>query len=946
MRVSESFPPQALQVTLPSSAGVSCVIGAPGSGKTTQLLEVVAKLELSHSPERILVLTPGRTAAATLRDLIALRSKSASATPRARSLSSFAFELVLRESPDLTLLSGPSQQQLLTDLVSEAKGIAGWGINPKATGLQAFSQELRDLIQVLVEFELGSAELEELAIAHPKLKLGPALELLPGYRQFLDQANALDPASLLAKAIGLVRPEYDFVLVDDAQDVSSAGLKLIQALAQNAPVLLFGDPDAAVQGFRAAEPGEFVSLGPTQVISGELPQPMTAQQVMAKIASRISPAGAGRQRSAIRQSASQVTAPVFSSTSAEADHLAARLRRLRLEQGIAFSEMAVVVRTRTQVDQIARELAARSVPVRPSTALEPISQNPLTRAILEISKLALEGNSQSVFRQVLVSSFVGLNAIELRRLERQLVHHFGSEIAQAWDNALETGFEFESREARTLNRVLDLVDKVRATDIQCAHQMVSLVWEFAPANLATLALGHSNVALAANRDLDAVMRLFAAAQRFDQRGGSTPLEFIREQLSLEIAEDSLAKSAEADSVFVTTSSSLAGQSYKVVALPRLQDGIWPNLRPRNSLLGASSLRAYLSGRLANPIEPLKNELSDELRLFYKALGACRGELILSAMRSADEQPSQFFAIAGVELAEHNEAVDFDLRRLTGRLRRRLMEGDASAANLLAGFALAGIPGAHPSAWQGLLEPSTSEPLFDKNEPITLSASSLEAFEQCPLHWFIKTFAVGQTSFQASIGTLLHSAFELAQSPEDVSGYVESNWHTLEFEHSWQSESQKRKALEMAMLASNYLAENPNPQAVEQGFELEFGRLRIRGKIDRIERTSEGLVVADLKTGKTNLDASKNMQLAIYQLAVEQLHPEEKVLGAKLISIGTGKLRESEQSPLDSEDIARLHEAFTRFEEHGNSHFVTANLSDHCAADGNCQLLLAKAVSDV
>ena len=476
--------------------------------------------------------------------------------------------------------------------------------------------------------------------------------------------------------------------------------------------------------------------------------------------------------------------------------------------------------------------------------------------------------------------------------------------------------------------------------------MVSLVWEFAPANLATLALGDSTIALAANRDLDAVMRLFAAAQRFDQRSDLDPIHFIQEQLLLDIAEDSLAKSAEADSVLVTTSSSLASQSYKVVALPRLQDGIWPNLRPRNSLLGASSLRAYLSGRLTNPVEPLKNELADELRLFYKALGACRGELLLSAMRSPDEQPSQFFALAGIELVEQNEAIDFDLRRLTGRLRRRLLEGDTSAANLLAGFALAGIPGAHPSSWQGLLEPSTSEPLFDKNEPITLSASSLEAFEQCPLHWFVKTFAVGQTNFQASIGTLLHSAFELAQSPEDISGYVESNWHTLEFEHSWQSESQKRKALEMAMLASNYLAENPNPQAVEQSFELEFGRLRIRGKIDRIEKTSEGLVVADLKTGKTNLDASKNLQLAIYQLAVEQMHPEEKLLGAKLISIGTGKLKESEQSPLDSEDIARLHEAFTRFEEHGNSQFVAANLSDHCAADGNCQLLLAKAVSDV
>ena len=940
------MPTETLQIKLPSSPGVTCVIGAPGSGKTSQLLLAVSALEKSFKPERILVLTPSRAAAAKLRDEIALRSTFASSSPRARSISSFAFELLAANAPNLTLMSGPSQQQLLLELLGKATQVSTWGVNPKAIGLAAFTQELRDLFQVLVEFGVDEPRLAELAESFPKLTLGPAIELLPKYLEALADQNSLDPASLLAKAGDSLQAEFDAVLVDDAQDLSSAGLRLIERIAEKAPVVLFGDPDSAVQGFRAAEPGEFLALGPSQVLNAPLPQPPAVQQIMARVSSRIAPSGAGRQRAALQQSAESLVAPVFTSTSAEADYLAARLRRLRLERGIQFSEMVVVVRTRTQLDQLARELSARSVPVTSAASIEPLSQNPLTRAILDISKLALQEKTPEVIREVLVSSFVGLNAIELRRLERQLVHHFEVDIASAWEQALEVGLEFESREARAFNRLLDLINKLGSTEVYSAHQMISTVWEFAPSNLATLALGGSSVALAANRDLDAAMRLFAAAQRFDERGGAETLEFVTSQLSLSIAEDSLARSGESESVLITTSSALAGKSFKVVAIPRLQDGIWPNLRPRNSLLGAASLRAYLSGRVEDPTQALRGELSDELRLIYKALGACREELVLSSMRSADEQPSQIFAVAGIELQEHSEAIDFDLRRLTGRLRRRLVEGDTSAANLLAGFALAGIPGAHPTLWQGLLPPSTLEPLFDSSEPITLSASSLEAFEQCPLHWFIKTFAVGQTSFQASIGTLLHSAFELARNPEEIASYVESNWHTLEFEHVWQSESQKRKALQMAMLAGNYLTENPNPQAVEQGFELEFGRLRIRGKIDRIERKPEGLVVADLKTGKTNLDASENLQLAIYQLAVAQLHPDEKVLGAKLVSVGTGKLKESEQKALDSEAIAELHEAFARFEQHGTSNLISANLTEHCSADGSCQLLLAKAVSDV
>jgi len=236
-------------------------------------------------------------------------------------------------------------------------------------------------------------------------------------------------------------------------------------------------------------------------------------------------------------------------------------------------------------------------------------------------------------------------------------------------------------------------------------------------------------------------------------------------------------------------------------------------------------------------------------------------------------------------------------------------------------------------------------LFAPDEPVLLSASSLEAFEKCPLHWFVKTFAVGQSNFQASIGTLLHSAFELATKPEDLVEFIETNWHSLEFDHAWQAQAQKRRAIEMAILAGAYLNENPAPHSVEQAFELEHGRLRIRGKIDRVERTSTGLVVSDLKTGKSNLDAKDNLQLAIYQLAMTQLHPEESIEGARLVSVGTGKLKVSEQPPLDPAAQAKLFESFAAFEQQGSEPILVANLSEHCSEDGSCQLLLARQVSD-
>lgn len=934
-----------VELTLNLNFGISCVVGVPGSGKTTQLVRAVLELEKSFEPDRLLVLTPSRSAAASLRDQIALASNLPATQARARSLASFAFEQVSKHSPGLKLMSGPNQQQLLASIVAQAPTAKDWGLNPKAIGLAAFAQELRDLVQVVMEFGLSAEDLQGLWAQYPELKLASVLDTLPEYLEELAATDTLDPASLITKAKQSVQPQFDWVLVDDAQDLSTAGLDLIEALSKHSRVLLFGDPDAGVLGFRSAEPGEFLRFGNLQFLTTTPAKSKDVQALMSRFAQKLAPAGAGRQRSVLASAELTPRADIFSSTSAESDSLAAKLRRLRLEQNVSFSEMAVVLRTQSQVAQLSRELSARNVPVRVAAAAEPLGQNQLTRAVLETCQLALSQENSGLIRGILGSSFIGLTSIELRRLERQLVHQLGLPINQAWEHVLGHGFDFESPEARVLNGLLEIIRKVEASEINSAHELVSLVWEFVPKKLKTLALGSSEVALAANRDLDAGLRLFAAAIRFDEspRGGLA--DFVAQQLNLTIAEDTLAKFSEQDAVLVTTASALPGQSFRVIALPRLQDGIWPNLRPRNSLLGATSLRAFLSGRIDSPLLPVRSELADEIRLFYKALGAAREQVIVSAMKGPDEQPSQFFAIGKFELVEQVAPVDFDLRRLVGRLRGQLKAGDQSAVGLLAGFALAGVPGADPANWQGLLEPSSQEAIFSADESIHLSASSLEAFERCPLHWFVKTFAVGQSSFQASIGTLLHSAFELATNPEDLLTYIESNWHTLEFENSWQAASQKRRALEMAILAGNYLRENPSAEAIEQGFEIEHGRLLIRGKIDRIERTPTGLVVADLKTGKSNLDAKGNLQLAVYQLAVSKLKPNENVEGARLVSVGTGKLKISDQPPLDSESLGELTSAFNRFLAQGESPELIANVTEHCAEDGSCKLLLARQVSD-
>jgi hypothetical protein len=321
--------------------------------------------------------------------------------------------------------------------------------------------------------------------------------------------------------------------------------------------------------------------------------------------------------------------------------------------------------------------------------------------------------------------------------------------------------------------------------------------------------------------------------------------------------------------------------------------------------------------------------------------------MLSAMQGSDEQPSQFFQMLGLDPEARQVNIEFDPRRLVGKLRADLIAGDPSAAPMLAALALSGASGAHPRNWQGLISISTTEPVVTADEQLRLSASRLDAFEKCPLHWFINNFGGDGQSFEASIGTLLHAAMELATDSDSVGNYVESNWHTLKFETEWLAMAAKRRALKMVAYISSYLSQSNYLVASEQGFEIDLGRLVVAGKIDRVERSDQGLIAADLKTGKppSAKETTEHRQLALYQLGLRESY-DEPVAGGRIISVGSGSLKVLEQAALDGEFqksiMALLSEAESQI---GQASFV-AKVSEHCSGDAKCQLLMARAVTHV
>src|SRR5690606_27809499 len=126
---------------------------------------------------------------------------------------------------------------------------------------------------------------------------------------------------------------------------------------------------------------------------------------------------------------------------------------------------------------------------------------------------------------------------------------------------------------------------------------------------------------------------------------SKPDTFLEHVLDSDIADDLLAPPRADEAVLVATASAVVGLEFRTVVVASLQDGAWPNLRPRGSLLAPQRLVRALEGRDAASIDERKLVLDDELRMFALAVSRASERVVLAAVDNDDETSSVLFSLA-------------------------------------------------------------------------------------------------------------------------------------------------------------------------------------------------------------------------------------------------------------------------------------------------------------
>jgi superfamily I DNA/RNA helicase/RecB family exonuclease len=789
----------------------------------------------------------------------------------------------------------------------------------------------------------------------------PALDAAELVGAALD-ALAGDPDLLAAE-----RSRIRYLLVDDAQHLDPQAALLIRVIGNAAQTaVVAGDPDQGIFTFRGADTRFVADLdaadGQRIILRDNHRSGRQVELAVARVAAKLP--GSAPQRFSLPKRAvvpeddgSELRVRVLATPAKEAALIADYLRRAHLIAGVPWSRMAVIVRSvPLSLAPLRRALLAAGVPVQQPAQAAPLARRRgaawmllALRAVLasERTRRDVPPTTEPMFSDEDALDLVGgplggADQISLRRLRRGIRRSVlesqrngpksvSGDPERAADDAdslidrssaevlcdLLTGVadrdtmaRLTDVEAAPLRRVLDALDRARTARRKGAglEDVMWALWTGSRLERRWVAQSERGgaVGMQADRDLDAVVGLFDAAAAYVDRLPRASVEgFVEYLLQQEIPHDTTALTAPGEAVALVSAHAAAGREWDVVAVAAVQEGIWPNPRPRGTLLGNEDLVDLTAGIVdaGERVSRAAPILAEERRLLLVACSRARQSLLVTAVESVsgdrDLVPSRFLA----ELLGHDDDGEpgalpvadsgraLVMHSLVAEMRSVVCDAEADperrhrAAHQLARLASAGIRGTHPEDWYGTADLSSSRSLWDEEDAaVALSPSTVELLSTCPLRWALERHGgTDGDNPHAVKGNLVHTLVQAlaGQVPEaQVRAALDKAWQAIDPGTGWHSRQELRRTEAMLETFMAWVR-NTRGELTQAGVEVPVDcvlpargederPVRIRGRVDRLERDAFGrFVIVDVKTGKspvTKQAAADHAQLATYQVA--------------------------------------------------------------------------------
>jgi superfamily I DNA/RNA helicase len=855
------------------------VTGAAGTGKSAVVRERFARLiEAGADPERVALVVGSRRARQAARD--ALIARLPASLPSLNVLTFHGLgHFVLRErfgslgyTEPPEVQSAADQFALVQDLL-QGQDLSEWPAYGHLLTSRGFADQIRQFVLRAQEARLSPEEIEAGAEAR---QLTGWRELARFYREYLDVLDAdriVDFAALIGRAEAAAsasEPLLDYLMVDGYQDATFAQEALVRALRAG-DLVVAADPDAHVFSFQGST--IVPSLRFMEVFPGAAHVELRTQH----------------------RSPDGVTVDAWSAahTSEEYAAIARELRRLHVEDGVEWGDLAVVVRRQgAHVGGLLRALDDARVPrSAPETGVS-LAQEPATRPyVLALRWLvASEDERNGLVESVLTSDLVRLSPASARGLMR-IAHTRGGSVAKA----LEFTDGLSPQEAAQVEEVRTVFEHAAAAADRSVLDTFATLWRELPSSRRVVDGGEASVD--ARRELDSVVAFSNAVAE----AGSTADPSVEAFLSsLDAGERGPGFSSwerrEADAVQVLTAHGTVGREFHTVLVAGTVEGNFPSLSRPEPMFDLQSI-----DRLVSRSDRNRARLEDERRLFRTVLGRARRRVVLLASRvHADEAStgSRFVDELGLKwsLAPDPSTVEpISVREAAATWRRTLADRGLPAIERLG--ALDGLValGVDPDRWWFQRDwTDTGRPLHAE---LRASYSKLDVLDNCELQFVLGSeLGLGRpVGYHAWVGSLVHGIIEdcekgkVPRTPDALAAEVDRRWRPQEFparavSEAWRSLAKSR------MLPNWFERYGAHPaSATERGFEFEYDGATIVGYIDRIgpdPADFPGNRITDYKTGNADRapKANESLQLGIYYLAVlesEELSEFQPVSGVEL-----------------------------------------------------------------
>lgn len=346
--------------------GPMLVLAGPGSGKTTVIIQRIRRLteKMGVSPYRILVITFTKAAAEQMKTrYAALQGKTGVMFGTFHSI----FFRILRQACGYSLeqvLSEDERRNTMQKLVTEAR-------------ISVQDQE-EYIQQFFSQYSLMKNQLQDVSDFMPEgLPKDEFVALTKKFDGWKRRNEKIDFDDMLTECYEVLSQDektrkmwqdrFDYILVDEFQDVNRAQYACLQMLA--APknnLFVVGDDDQSIYGFRGASPSFMLDFPKDFPGTGKvfLDVNYRCSGRIIRLASQVIGTNMSRYEKNIkgdRDLGERINVFVAKDSGEEAELTAQKIARL-LEEGMPIEEIAVIFRTNIQGGAFARALFRRGIP--------------------------------------------------------------------------------------------------------------------------------------------------------------------------------------------------------------------------------------------------------------------------------------------------------------------------------------------------------------------------------------------------------------------------------------------------------------------------------------------------------------------------------------------------------------------------------------------------------